>query len=220
MVNITDLHYGGSMKKILMLLVIFIFVLTAYSCKDKKRAESVEMKSQSKEEKSQMAQWETSDKKAYKLLIAKIKAQPESASIEQEGGTVEDFISDTQEQPEPRPVVSVEDFFEGNEDLDSIGCNLIDHPGIPKFYEVLKGIRAKDNVQDVLIEISEIDEEFLDWPFSETVYILTSASKEEVGKWMEPLQPDEIFEGWGFKKAPSAAPKLRNGMKVLGVWWD
>jgi len=220
MVIITDFLDGVSMKKMLMVLMIVILAIVTYGCKYKKRAESGEIKSRSTEEQSKMAQNEKSDTKAYESLIAKIRAQPETASIEAQSGTVEDFIDDTHKQPEPRPIVSLEDFFEGNKDLGSIGCNLIDYPEIPKFYEVLKSIRAKDNVQDVLVEISEVDEEFLDWPFSETVYILTSASKEEIGKWMEPLQPDEIFEGWGFKKAPSAAPKLQDGMRVFGAWWD
>jgi hypothetical protein len=163
---------------------------------------------------------EPSDANARSALIAKIKAQPESANIGTKSGTVEYFVTDMNKPPVPCPVVSLEDFFEGNKDLGSIGPNLTDHPGIPKFYEVLKGIRAKDNVQDVLVEVSDIDEQFGPWPFSETVYILTSASKEEVSKWMEPLQSDDIFEGWSSKKTPSAAPKLKDGMKVYAAWWD
>lgn len=167
-----------------------------------------------------MFEQQESDVNAYKALIARIKAQPEAESILPKGGTIEDFIADINKAQEPSPVVTLEDFFEGNRSLGSIGCNLIDPPGISKFYEVLKEIRAKDNVQDVLIEISQVDEKFLDWPFSDTLYILTSASEEQVGKWLAPLQPDEIFKGWRWKKPPSSAPELEDGMRVLGVWWD
>jgi len=142
-------------------------------------------------------------------LIAKIREQPEAASLETE---------DLNAQPTTSPVVSLEDFFEGNEDLGSIGCNLIDHPGIDKFYKVLKEIRGQNNVQDVLIEINQIDE-YLDWPFSEVVYILTSADKNDVAKWMRPLQPDEISEGWWYGKA-SYAPEPKEGFKVYYAWWD
>jgi hypothetical protein len=31
-------------------------------------------------------------------------------------------------QPEPQ-IVPIDRFFDGNDDLGSIGCNLIDHPG-------------------------------------------------------------------------------------------
>ena len=30
----------------------------------------------------------------------------------------------------PRPLVSLEEYFDGNDDLGSIGCNLSDHPGV------------------------------------------------------------------------------------------
>ena len=50
-----------------------------------------------------------------------------------------------------RPVVTLEDFFEGNQDEASIGCNLVDHPGVDRFYETLRGIRDRADVQDVLV---------------------------------------------------------------------
>jgi hypothetical protein len=166
------------------------------------------------------AAYEESDGEARASLIAKIKAQPEYPSIIPKVGTAEEFAAAMSEPQEPSPVASLEDFFEGNRDEGSIGCNLSEHPGIERFYEVLKEIRARDDVQDVLIEISQVEEEFDDmWPFSETVYIMTSADASEVKEWMEPLGPSEIFEGWGYGK-PSAAPELKWGMVVRGAWWD
>jgi hypothetical protein len=210
---------GGTMKRILKMFVIIVFVIGICGCKGKKVADSNEKKPHPAKIQTQMVQQDQSDANARAALITKIKAQPEAANLAPKTATADELIT-ALNNPKPFPVVSLEDFFEGNKDLGSIGCNLTNHPGIPKLYEVLKGIRAKDNVQDVLIEIYEIDDEYADWPFSENVYILTSASKKEVEKWMEPLQPDEIFEGWRSKKPPSAAPKLKDGMKVLGAWWD
>ncbi|MDT2046527.1 hypothetical protein [Priestia flexa] len=116
------------------------------------------------------------------------------------------------------PLVSLEEFFEGNEDEGSIGCNLIDHPGVSFFYEVLLEIRNKENVQDVFVEIMEVeDEEY--WPFSERIYVLTDAKVAEVKQWMSILEPDEIDEGYAFGK-PSAAPELKLGYHVIGAWWD
>jgi hypothetical protein len=121
----------------------------------------------------------------------------------------------------PRPVVSLEDFFEGNEDPGSIGCNLLDHPGVQRFYDHLRMIRSRPDVQDVLIEITEVDEEssWEPWPFSERVYILTEASAKEVLEWMALLQPDEIETGY-IQGKPPAAPELAEGMRVYGLWWD
>lgn len=120
----------------------------------------------------------------------------------------------------PLPLVSLEDFFTGNEDYGSIGCNLGEHPGPQLFFEHLKGIRARHDVQDVLVEINEVeeaDEEM--WPFSDRVYILTNAPEEEVVSWTAPLMADEVEAGYAYGQ-PSSAPELQAGMKVYGVWWD
>ncbi|MCA9673400.1 MAG: hypothetical protein KC464_00060 [Myxococcales bacterium] len=119
----------------------------------------------------------------------------------------------------PSPIVSLEDFFEGNDDLASIGCNLAEHPGTDGFYRVLRDVRARPNVQDVLVEIYEVMEGEDEWPFSERVYVLTSAEPDEVRGWLAALDPSEIEEGWASGASP-AQPLLQPRMRVLGVWWD
>jgi hypothetical protein len=118
-----------------------------------------------------------------------------------------------------RPTLTLEEFFEGNSDLGSIGCNLPDHPGVDCFYDVLRTIRARGDVQDVLVGISEDmgDEE---WPFSDSVYILTSAPAEEVARWVAPLQPDPLGEPGYFPAPPPEAPQLKPGYVAYTVWWD
>jgi hypothetical protein len=134
-------------------------------------------------------------------LIDKIKAQP--------GG-----------YDEPLPVVSLEDFFTGNDDLGSMGCNLSEHPGLPKFYSVLRAIRERPEVQGVLVIINEVIEEDTSmWPFSDRVYVFTSATTDQLREWSAELQPDEINEGF-VGGPPSASPPLKEGMKVLSLWWD
>ncbi len=51
-------------------------------------------------------------------------------------------------QAEPQ-VVPIARFFDGNDDLGSIGCNLDPHPGIDKFREVLTGLLGRADVQAV-----------------------------------------------------------------------
>jgi hypothetical protein len=136
-------------------------------------------------------------------LVAKIKAQ---------GRTGDDT---------PFPVVSIEDFFTGNNDLGSIGCNLDDHPGLQRFYDVLRIIRARPDVQDVLVTIDECDEDDeTTWPFSERILVLTTASATDVAEWAEELQPTEVLDGGYVGGKPEAAPIPREGMKVLSLWWD
>lgn len=120
---------------------------------------------------------------------------------------------------EAAPIVSIEDFFEGNNDEGSIGCNLLEHPGIDTFYKVFLDIREKTNVQNVFVEIMEIEDNEDYWAFSERVYILTSADISTVEGWVEQLQPTEIDEGYAFGKPP-LAPDLKEGYKVISIWWD
>jgi hypothetical protein len=118
------------------------------------------------------------------------------------------------------PLVSLEDFFTGNDDLGSIGCNLVNHPGIPAFYERLKQIRERPDVQNVMVGVYEVEEEDPSmWPFSELIYIVTTASKAEVENWVEELEPDEIEEGY-FLEAPFNPPTVPLGYKLYNVWWD
>lgn len=56
----------------------------------------------------------------------------------------------------PRPLVTLEEFFEGNEDYGSIGYNFSpDQPAPAEFYELLKRIRDRPDVADVRVEVSQ-----------------------------------------------------------------
>ena len=79
------------------------------------------------------------------------------------------------------PAVTLEAFFNGNRDPASIGCNLDPHPRISRFREVLLEIRQRSGVQDVLVGVHNVSDPD-SWPFSETVYVLTSAAGSEVEK--------------------------------------
>ena len=126
---------------------------------------------------------------------------------------------DMSDPAQPAPLVSLEEFFDGNEDLGSIGCNIADHPGITRFFEVLSEVRDRADVQDVLVEIYEIMEGEDEWPFSERVYVITAASADDVVQWVAELDPSEVQEGWSDVK-PISAPEIQAGMKPYAVWWD
>lgn len=116
-------------------------------------------------------------------------------------------------------VVSLEDFFIGNDDRGSIGCNLgDDQPKISAFYDILRAIRSRPEVQDVLVRICEYDNPN-SWPYTDTVYIIASATPQDVRCWVEPLRPDEVYAGWMYG-APPNVPVLQSGMKPYSIWWD
>lgn len=135
----------------------------------------------------------------------------------------------TEGRPEVLPVVGVDEFFEGNTDEYSIAPNIVGygHPGLTEFRRILTEIRSRPEVQDVLIAIHEspdaddpADAEI--WPDSDTVYVLTSATSQQLADWASTLRFNEVGEGWscGTRIKPYAAPEPEPGMRVLALWWD
>jgi hypothetical protein len=50
-------------------------------------------------------------------------------------------------------------------------------------------------VADVYVQVAVFDEP--EWPFSETVWVLTTADADDVKSWFEEyMAPDECREGW------------------------
>ena len=119
----------------------------------------------------------------------------------------------------PEPVVSLEQFFEDNVDLGSIGGNLNPHPGIATFYRVLREIRDRPDVDDVLVGISEVLENG-EWPFANHVYVITTASPADVTKWAAPLDSDEPGSGWWNGAPPRWPIQVPGDAHIVTLWWD
>lgn len=118
----------------------------------------------------------------------------------------------------PRPLLTLAEFFDGNDVDGTIGCNLNPPPSPAEFYELLKGIAARPGVADVRVQVTMFDAP--EWPFSDTVWVITSASPKEVASWFdESVRPDECISGWqdGVAVEPCAVPA---GMKPIMCWWD
>lgn len=125
----------------------------------------------------------------------------------------------TKINPEIEIVVSLEQYFEGNDDLGSIGANLgAEHPTIKFFYAHLKDIRLEKTVQDVLVRITDYSDPD-SWPHSDAIYILSTNSIDDIETWVSELLPDEITKGWMYG-VPEYAPNLGKGMKPYSIFWD
>src|SRR5262245_55879277 len=118
-------------------------------------------------------------------------------------------------QPEPQ-VVPIERFFDGNDDLGSIGCNLLDHPGVNTFRNVLTGLLRRPDVESVYAQIAELDPGEGCWPFTDTVLVVGTISAEALSTAVDSLEPDEVAPVQ--EVSPSIAE--RHGSPVLAVWWD
>jgi hypothetical protein len=85
-------------------------------------------------------------------------------------------------------------------------------------FELLKQIRSRPDVGDVRVEVSMFDEH--EWPFSETIWIVTTASAAEVKGWFaKAIRPDETWAGWrdGDKVESVFIPA---NMQPIACWWD
>jgi hypothetical protein len=59
-----------------------------------------------------------------------------------------------------------------------------------------------------------------EWPFVDRVFIMTSASEEDVAGWLAPLQADEPYLLDAWQASTDFLPELRGSMRVVVGWWD
>lgn len=127
---------------------------------------------------------------------------------------------DLQDQEIPRPLVTLEEFFEGNHDSGSIGCNLNPPPPPQAFYDLFRSIREKAEVNDVRVMIIGQDEPG-SWPFSDTIWLITSAMPDEVKNWLgDQFQADDLILGFEQDCRKLERYHIPQGMRAIGVWWD
>ena len=115
-------------------------------------------------------------------------------------------------------IVPITDFFDGNDDLGSIGCNLDPHPGIDRFRDVLTGLLKRPDIQAVYAQISELDPGEESWPFTDTLLVAGKIAPDDLRNAVSSLQPDEVGDSTQFGVSPTIAE--RHGSPVLVVWWD
>lgn len=114
------------------------------------------------------------------------------------------------------PLVTPAEFFDGNDDLGSIGCNLTDHPGLDVFRQVIDQLLALPGVDKVWIQVYDVDEG--DWPFSENILVVGTASVGEVEAVAEPIMPsavEEMVADWEQVRDPAL-----EGRRYVNLWWD
>jgi hypothetical protein len=129
-------------------------------------------------------------------------------------------IGDINDFTRPRPLVTLEEFFEGNDDPGSIGYNLPDPPAPREFYELLLAIRNRPGVSDVRIEVKDLEDPD-GWPSTDTLWIITTATPQEIRSWFpQRFAPDEVIDG--FEGSPSAVETyaIPKGMRAVGIWYD
>ena len=143
------------------------------------------------------------EKKALKKLLIRINLN----------GNINDLST-------PRPLVTLEEFFEGNDDYGSIGYNFYpDQPSPSEFYSLFKSIRVKPEVADIRVEVKDLEDPE-GWPSTDTVWIITKATVKDVEKWLgQRFRADDFIIGFPeqYKYEHYDVPEQ---MTAIGVWWD
>ena len=115
------------------------------------------------------------------------------------------------------PVVPLERFFEGNDDLGSIGCNLLRHPGVDQFRATFSSLLRRDDVTDIQVELSEIVlEDDTMWPFSERVYVTGAIDLATLRELLAALEPDDV----SVYDDPPSELVMKEPDVAYSVWWD
>jgi hypothetical protein len=120
-------------------------------------------------------------------------------------------------EPEPQ-IVPIERFLDGNDDLGSIGCNLMEHPGIDAFRSAFAALKRRPDVQAIYAQITELDPGEDSWPFTDTVLVVGSIPAEELQEALAHLQPDEVGPGDPEYLSPGLSDSERKS--ALVAWWD
>ena len=120
----------------------------------------------------------------------------------------------------PTPLPTLAEFFDGNDQIGSIGCNLASTPEPARFHDLLNVVRQRPEVSDVRVQITCVDDPGNEWPFSDTVRIMTSASPSGAEAWFsQDLAPDEVWPGW-LPGARYEELAVEPGHHPVAAWYD
>lgn len=131
-------------------------------------------------------------------------------------------------------VLTLDEFFTGNEDVGSFACNLgseSPHATPAAWHRALLELRADPRLSDVVVVNAEVDPHadgrIATWPYPDSVAVITSLEKTEIEALAEPLKVSDVFEQYALP-----ADQMRSALAAAGVatptenervwilWWD
>lgn len=121
-----------------------------------------------------------------------------------------------------RPLLSLDAFFEGNDDDRSLGPQISGpHPGVQVLHARLREIAARTDVSHVLVEAADAEWAYDsddEWVVAERVVIVTSAPAEAVAEWRRELGAAGQVKGLPQPQAASA-PEPGEGQAAWQLVW-
>ncbi len=120
--------------------------------------------------------------------------------------------------------LTVEEFFDGNNDEASIAPNLDKKPSIEEYYKILKMLSQDPKTVDAFAEIKDVmiyDNGKLndnEWFYTDIIYFVGNLTKEEVKEATKNLLPDEVE--YDTENRFKRLNEKHRDKKVVYVWWD
>jgi hypothetical protein len=121
-------------------------------------------------------------------------------------------------------LLTVDEFFDGNNDEASIAPNLIEKPNVAEYYKVLKNLSENPKVNSTFVKLNEVmiyDNGKLndnEWFFADMVYVIGDLTKEEIKEFTKSLKPDDV-EYDSEMEIRNIDPKYKD-KKIVYIWWD
>ncbi len=121
-------------------------------------------------------------------------------------------------------LLTVDEFFDGNNDEASIAPNLEKKPTMAEYYKILKTISQDPKTTDAFVEIKEVmiyengqlnDNE---WFYADIIYFVGDLTKEEIKEATQYLMPDEVE--YDKENRIKGLNEKYKDKKVVYVWWD
>ena len=121
-------------------------------------------------------------------------------------------------------LISIDEFFDGNNDEASIAPNLIEKPKVSEYDKVLKKISENPKVTASFVKLNEVmiyDDGKLndnEWFFSDMIYIIGDLTKEEIKEATKSLHPDEVE--YDDEITIRNIDEKYKDKKIVYIWWD
>ena len=119
------------------------------------------------------------------------------------------------------PVVTLDEYFDGNEQEDSIAPNQWGYgrPTLREIHAHFQAIARRPDVQGVYVGLHQdwgMALECDDWPAAENIHVISSASQADAEQWLEGLEADGLVTGWPYGKH-AAAPEAGRVPGLYGL---
>lgn len=114
----------------------------------------------------------------------------------------------------PLPLVTLEEFFEGNGDSGSFQAG-----DISASYSSLLALRARDDVADIRMGVTQWEGPG-QWPLAEYIYVVTTGDADDFAGWMKDAGIWVSETGTEDAHRPSEALELPEGHRIVWAWID